>query len=362
MAINARIRTMAAEFRGYSQQLQFLMSAGPLTKEILTSVGSGNGTPSPATWTVKRIISVDFARAVIAVGPPESPQATAVIKISRNRDAATNMERERNALRKLRSDPRLIRLLSILPAEVAWGTIGDQKFLVQQALPGTDARNLLDDPTRCARMQTAALDTVALLHAITAQTVTVDRALTARWVDGPLRQILELGSSYPRIARQAQGLERLGAALTGALLGRRMVVALLHGDFFPGNILVTPDGRSVTGLVDWDLSAPDELPVLDAMQLLIGIHLVRARSELGPAVLALLDGGGFTAGEVDSLMFAQSRLGGDGVGFREAVWLTWLRHIASNLTKSAHFSRHRWWVRENVEAVLESLSGAERVA
>jgi Ser/Thr protein kinase RdoA (MazF antagonist) len=204
-------------------------------------------------------------------------------------------------------------------------------------------------------MQAAALEVVTVLHESTARTVTVNRALTRRWIDEPLRRIRGLKASYPRIALYEQTMSELGRTLTADLLGRRMAVSWLHGDFFPGNILVSPDGRVVTGLVDWDLAAPDELPVLDAMQLLIGVHLAQARSELGPAVRMLMNEDGFTASEVDALTFAQSRLGGDSLSFREAVLLTWLRHIACNLTKSAHFSRHRWWIRANVEGVLESL-------
>jgi aminoglycoside phosphotransferase len=347
MAINGRIRTMASDFRGYSHQLQFLFGAGAVTNEILSSVDK--------TWTVKRMIVVDFARAVIAVGPPDSRSPAAVIKISRNSDAARNMDRNRSLLQQVRSDPRLTELRPILPEELAWGRIGDQTFLVEKALPGTDARNLLDEADRCARMQAAALETVAVLHERTARTVTVDRNLTRRWIDEPVRRIRGLKASYPRIALYEQTMADLAQTLTDDLIGRRMAVSWLHGDFFPGNILVSPDGGVVSGLVDWDLAAPDELPVLDAMQLLIGIHLVHARSELGPAVRVLLSEGGFTAGEVDALTFAQSRLGGDSLTFREAVLLTWLRHIACNLTKSAHFSRHRWWIRANVEGVLESL-------
>jgi len=47
------------------------------------------------------------------------------------------------------------------------------------------------------------------------------------------------------------------------LAGRTLTVSWVHGDFTPGNILVTPDGTSVTGIIDWDHSASKELPQLD---------------------------------------------------------------------------------------------------
>jgi hypothetical protein len=91
------------------------------------------------------------------------------------------------------------------------------------------------------------------------------------------------------------------------------------------------------------------------MQLVIGTHLIRHRSELGRTVLGLLDGDGFSPGEVAALERAQAQLGPHGLSIREAVILNWLRHIGSNLSKSAHFGRHRRWLKENVVTVLESL-------
>jgi Phosphotransferase enzyme family len=347
MAISSRVRSMAYEFRGYSHQLQFLFSDGALTSAILATTGE--------SWAIKRIILVDFARAIVAVGPPASRNVAAVIKIARNSDAARSMDHHRNALRRLRADPRLAELLPILPEEVAAGNIGDQAYVVEKALPGIDARNLLEDPVSSARMQLASLEVIRLLHERTADVVTVDGALTARWVDEPLRKIRALETTYPRIGLYTRAIDDLAKDLASALIGRRMAISWLHGDFFPGNLLVSPEGGVVKGLVDWDLAAPDELPVLDPMQFFIGIHLARTRSEWGPAVVALLDEGRFKTAAVDPIAFTHSTLEGEPLGFREAIVLTWLRHISCNLTKSAHYSRHRYWIKSNVEGVLESL-------
>ena len=351
MAINSRIRTMASDFRGYSHQLQFLFGAGAITTEILASIGED-------AWRIKRLISVDAARAVVAVGPPQAQAPSAVVKVSRDRAAAKIMERERSVLSQLRSHPRLEELRPLLPAELAWGRIGDQAFVVESALPGVDARSLLDDPKRTTRLVTAALDVAALLHRRTGKIVAVDQGLTARWIEEPVLEIRRLGAAYPRIGLHTGTLEELGRTLAGGLLGRRMLAGWLHGDFFPGNILVSPDGTSIQGLVDWDLAADDELPALEAMHFLMSSHLIQSRIELGELVIRLLDGNGFSAAEMATAEAELSRLGGDSLTFREAVLLTWLRHVGWNLKKTAHFRRHRSWVKANVEAVIESLAGA----
>jgi aminoglycoside phosphotransferase (APT) family kinase protein len=349
MAINSRIRTMASEFRGYSHQLQFLFGAGAITTEILASIGEDG-------WRIKRLISVDAARAVVAVGPPQAHAPAAVVKVSRDRAAARIMERERSVLSELRSHPRLAELRRLLPDEMAWGRIGDQAFVVESALPGVDARTLLDDPKRRARLTGAALGVAALLHRQTGSIVTVDQALTARWIEEPVREIQKLGAAYPRIAQHSGALEDFSRRLGEALLGRRMLAGWLHGDLFPGNILISPDGTTVHGLVDWDLAAADDLPALDAMHFLIGAHLIRTHSELGNVVLGLLDGDGFAPDEMATAEAELRRMGGDALTFREAVLLTWLRHVGWNLRKTAHFRRHRLWVKANVETVIGSLA------
>lgn len=347
MAISGRLRSMAYEFRGYSHQLQFLLSHGALLSAILAATCE--------SWAVKRVILVDFARAIVAIGPPTSQDVAAVIKIARNVDADRSMDHHRRALRQLRADPRLAELRSILPEEVCAGRIGRHTYVVEKALPGIDARNLLEDAATSARMQLTSLESIQLLHERTAEVVTVDGALTARWIDEPLRKIRGLEATYPRIALYRLAIDDLAQKLTSALTGRRMAISWIHGDFFPGNILVSPDGGAVKGLVDWDLAAPGELPVLDRMQFFIGIHLARTRSEWGPSVVALLDEGRFPTAVTHPIAFAHSTLEGEPLGFNEATLLTWLRHISCNLTKSAHYSRHRYWIKTNVEGVLESL-------
>jgi thiamine kinase-like enzyme len=277
-----------------------------------------------------------------------------MIKLSRNAEAAKNIGRQRNALAALAADPRLADLLGLAPRELASGTIDSCTYVVERALRGVDARLVLSDRDRRLRMQKAAMHTIGVLHQRTAKPLTVDETLLSRWIDEPLQLIRGLGYAYPRIAANASAVDRLGATLSASLIGRPVVVSWVHGDFWPGNILVSADGGAVTGLIDWDLAAPDDLPLLDIVHLLLGTHLAQAGSELGPVVRDLLNGG-FGQSELQMLARTHVALGGDELSFRELVLLSWLRHVRCNLTKSSHYSRHRWWVRENVEGVLESL-------
>src|SRR5262249_45311498 len=106
------------------------------------------------------------------------------------------------------------------------------------------------------------------------------------------------------------------------------------------------------GVVDWENSSSSGLPMLDVVELVLSTRVERGGYELGDVLLGLLHGGGLTAHELRLLEIARTSLGEDGLGLRELLMLSWLRHVADNLARSSDLSRHRWWVRENVESVL----------
>jgi hypothetical protein len=117
---------------------------------------------------------------------------------------------------------------------------------------------------------------------------------------------------------------------------------------------VTADGAALTGIVDWDLAAHEDLPLLDVLLLLLSVRMVVHRCELGSTVRTLLDGAEWTRHERALVEAAEVALPGD-VGMRALVLLCWLRYVAATLGKSQYFARHRLWMMTNIEAVLQSV-------
>jgi aminoglycoside phosphotransferase (APT) family kinase protein len=150
-------------------------------------------------------------------------------------------------------------------------------------------------------------------------------------------------------------IESVSRELGKTLEGQRIAVSCVHGDFSAGNIRATPDGGRVTGIVDWENSAPQDLPMLDIVNLMLSIRIVRERCELGHILRTWLTGGGLTAEELQLLEMSQSSLGGHLLGFHDLVVLAWLRHVADNLARSSQLEKHRWWVSQNVERVLSAV-------
>jgi aminoglycoside phosphotransferase (APT) family kinase protein len=48
-----------------------------------------------------------------------------------------------------------------------------------------------------------------------------------------------------------------------AVMGRSLPLVQVHGDFKGANLLWSNDGHRIAAVVDWDLAAPGDLPVID---------------------------------------------------------------------------------------------------
>jgi aminoglycoside phosphotransferase (APT) family kinase protein len=260
-------------------------------------------------------------------------------------------------LSMLHADGRLAEWRALVPTLLAAGEIEGRAYIVEQLLPGREATGVLSSPAARARMQVAAAGAIRQLHRRTAASVVVDAGMLERWIDAPLLVVRHVTATLPRAAGNEKAIERLAIELREALAGRTLSVCTVHGDFAPRNILVTPDGATLTGIVDWELAAHGDLPLLDLLLLLLWVRMVVHRCELGTIVRTLLDGAEWTRHERALVEAVESALPGDAVGMRAMVLLCWLRHVAANLRKSQHSANHRirLWAKTNIEAVLQSV-------
>jgi aminoglycoside phosphotransferase (APT) family kinase protein len=204
-------------------------------------------------------------------------------------------------------------------------------------------------------MQAAAGAAIAQLHCRTARTVVVDDRRRERWIDRPLHMIRRVYALHPHGRRYRALIRRLQRELHAELAGRTLPVCWIHGDFWLGNVLVAADGVTLTGIVDWDLAAADELPMHDLVHLLLYTRGLVQQRDLGEIVRALLEGEQWTAHERSLLEAAERALPGSVVGERAMLLLSWLRHVTGNLAKSSRYRRNVLWLSRNVDAVLRSV-------
>lgn len=336
----------------YRRQRLFASEARNVVKEILPACSAIGEMPPRGARTVERILSTTVDVATVTLRSATDGPDIAVLKLARTSEAERSMRREIEALRRLAAEPRLVELRPVLPRVLASGFVRCYPFLLQQAVPGLDARRILSHDGAAERVQTAAAALVSHLHRQTAHTVVVDASLVDGWIAQRLQAVKALERWHPTVAKCALKIEALDTRLRNSLLGRRMVVSWIHGDLSPGNLLVTPEGDRVTGILDWETTSFCDLPILDFVQLVVSTRVLRERRQMGEVVRTLLEGGALTAHEHRLLGIAMPGIDGGEPLIRDMLLMSWLRHVTDNLSRSARLYRHRWWVRENVESVL----------
>jgi O-antigen/teichoic acid export membrane protein len=302
-------------------------------------------------WTVHRSLRTLSDMAVLTVGPPAGA-SRAVVKLATSRTAALSLDRERLALGALAADDRLGAWRDLLPRVLAHGTCDATPYLVEGLIPGrtgTLARPGRDGPTDVVARAAAA---IAPLHRATAIGAVAGAECVHHWVDAPLRTLAGGG----RASLSPGAIAQVRAELCDALAGRHVAVGWVHGDFVPGNVLVDPGSARVTGIVDWELAHPADLPLVDIATVLLAARMQRSRRELGRIVCDFLAGADWEPGEQAILDGAGAGLPGEAIDGRALVLLCWLRHVAGNLTKASCYATHGRWLRGNVAPVGEAIA------
>jgi hypothetical protein len=157
-----------------------------------------------------------------------------------------------------------------------------------------------------------------------------------------------------RTERKQAALDAVAGELRDALGGRTMPVSWVHGDFSPENIVMSPTGDQVVGILDWERARPNDVPWLDALHLVLTTRSVLTRRDLGDTVCRLRARAAWTADERAALEIAPE-LVPETLDGRAMLLFCWLRHVESNLTKCTRFGNHRVWLRHNVVGVLEAM-------
>jgi SAM-dependent methyltransferase len=134
-----------------------------------------------------------------------------------------------------------------------------------------------------ARQVDLALTWCATLQSASARPVVADDPLLADKLDPLASEVVALLGGDAKV----ESLLDRTIVQARALLGTRLPLAASHGDYWAGNLFVE-DGR-VSGVVDWERAALDELPLWDPVKAVgsAAYHLDRYRSvpRRGPAAL-----------------------------------------------------------------------------
>lgn len=331
-----------------------MASRSALVPAVLAELHAARLIPA-ADWTVRQPRRSDTGVAILPVGPRGEP-ARLVVKFADPGPALEALQTQQDRLARLHADPRLAGWTAIAPRVIHVGAVDGLPCFVETALAGRPATEVFRDARLRERLLPLAAEVIAELHERTATPIRIDDALLDDWVDRPITAVaMALAARRMGLGEAVGRLESLGRELHAALAGREVAIGWIHGDYWPGNILVTSDGRGISGIVDWDLAADRQLALHDPVHLVLLTRRLVSGRELGAVVGGLLTGDPLEETERAALTAAGMQASAWEHESREAVLLAWLRHVGFFSQVPTEGSNPRW-LRRNVLAVLETLS------
>jgi aminoglycoside phosphotransferase (APT) family kinase protein len=325
-----------------------LAAARRAVPSVLTTVTEG--VPGSTDWTASAGEWTGTGTAVFYLGR-EAPEA--VLRMSTI--GQHRLRRETAVLTHLVGVPLPAPVRAILPRPLANGTVEGFEYVVQAALSGLSADLLAGQPI-WPQLEAAAVSSIDAIHRATARPMVIDEELLRCWVDEPLAVLRRVTARMPGVTRPTR-LTRLREILRTELGGRPVLASWIHGDFWAGNLLADAAGN-VTGIVDWDLAAADELPSHDHLHLQLYRRHTLTGEELGAIVCELIDPSHAWTDEESAALAACSWAFPEGLpSMRALVLLYWLRHVAAISVQQRSYVTHsiRVWELRNVHRVLRCL-------
>jgi aminoglycoside phosphotransferase (APT) family kinase protein len=332
-------------------QRQRLATACSLVPRILAAHRSD--LPRPVTRSVvARAELTSTGKAVLTLADDRAGPS-AVIKAPLTAEAVRAQERETDAMATLGADPRLADWRELIPRPLAVGMVAGQPYRVDRAFSGHDMLEAVKDDRRRWRLLAAAVETIRVLHDSTTAPVVCDHELRRRWIDAPCEEVCKRTAWTRKLC--ASKLARLGEELHGALDGHQLPTSWIHGDYWPGNLLICTDNGTMEGIVDWEAAAPAELPMHDLLHLLIYTERLLSGQELGRIIRRRLRDG-LPGAERRLLRCADTASGGP-LSLRHLLLLYWLRSTAMHASQQGIPAgrRYRLWEARNVHSVLAAV-------
>jgi len=207
---------------------------------------------------VKRYHVLNGGKAIVSVGEMPGRYGSYIVVLVRSPEFTERRRHEGELLSRLAALPPEI--ASRIPRFYYEEEAGGAHVFVLQEFPGVT----LDAPVAGLRAATRdAAHFLLRLHVATRQAIRLT----------PARFQAMLGAAF-EIARRrypvlAAALDRLEATLQKSLINAELPVVWMHGDFKIENIVVDERSCRLLGVIDWEISEPEGLPLLDLWYLFL---------------------------------------------------------------------------------------------
>ncbi len=330
------LRDRAMQLRGHRSDRAY-------ARAVLDSLADTLGHPS---WVpLRSLSSLTDVRAVTVGDPGGRPGA--IIKTGRSGKGETSIQRSTTALERASENGRLDPLRSTIPPVLGHGYLDGRVFVMERHLGGLPATRLLAKPGVLETTIGEAADWAATLTRRT-----VDPGVSpVDWLNRRTAIILDQlragGAADATIDAARAMADRLGQQLTP------VPSAMIHGDFWLGNLLVDEADGHLVGVIDWDASDVAGPVDFDLVSLLVTTRVALEGRETGQVVLELIEADErWDERERQLLEAAHDLQWAAGV---TAIIALWWHSAALNLEVSERYRPGSPWYVRNFEAVLHRL-------
>ncbi|MGB6874401.1 MAG: methyltransferase domain-containing protein [Candidatus Acidiferrales bacterium] len=253
-----------------------------------------------------------------------------IVHLPMNDAATLRCQFAQECLRRLReSAPPSVRPL--VPTPLLSGELNGIKYFVQSMFNGYPATRF---------MRNGKFDSVLKNHAVSFLLKLSDSSTGDSGVADDWNRLVEpdLGHGL-QIVEQNLGVsgDEIREHLDEQLSKRKWPVVIGHGDFWPGNLLLSKNGQELVGVIDWDRTIPRGMPLLDLIHFLLYPKVELQRRKLPDLVGEVLARGRFSDSDqpfVDSylrqigLVLTEDEL-------RAFAVLYWLLNVGVSRTRGA---------------------------
>lgn len=223
---------------------------------------------------------------VLSLGPESPATARRIVVLPLQPKYVEWRRREIEVIRALRRLPSPVS--TRFPAVYEEFSYGNETGFVLSEIPGITVDRHVP---RIAEANAHALDFLIEFHRLTARRTPVDDRLYGTLcgyiLDNLRRTYTDLGAQIARMDRLLQA----------RLLHRPLTVVWLHGDYKLENLIIDPGTLSVNGVIDWELSREEGLPLLDPLYLLTYDRMMRDGSDFLSVYRNVIQPGRLDAGE-----------------------------------------------------------------
>ena len=192
-----------------------------------------------------------------------TPEPGFILKIPLDKNASGSVKLHHQRLSELRHHTVYSGIRNLLP-NTRLIPFGDFVAGAEAILPGVSAYQLLMRPHKLRRVMFSAAKVLWEWQTKQAVPLIIDDTLFEKFWEKPLfplqRRLEASGKGYI----YTQCLE----VLKHKTLGKCLPLVPVHGDFWLNNLLCDTEHQRITGILDWDASYPQGLPLLDLFHLL----------------------------------------------------------------------------------------------